>query len=298
MLIERKTYGAGYGIASMERDLFEEAQAARKLREGMAKPRTGDTVWYDGDKAKITDARPDTRYGGWKVELDVGGQKITVNPGLSLEFGSKNDQQTKRKRQTLLQALRGAVSKGGQGMPDSAFSVNPVGEAKPSTADQHQLRILKDTVKNPLKGKFLGGPSADEAEKTLRSKFGFTDAQISKLKESTGAGLASKIRRLMDEGTPGVAGEHPGKQPQPSPTDYKEKSIGEIASVIRKQWQSVNFAAKPYLDAMMGMDKIDDNYGADSGRYIVSYFLGNASKFKGPEAKAIKAELTRRVKSR
>lgn len=246
MLIERKTYGAGYGIASMERDLFEEAQAARKLREGMAKPRTGDTVWYDGDKAKITDARPDTRYGGWKVELDVGGQKITVNSGLSLEFGSKNDQQTKRKRQTLLQALRGAVSKGGQGMPDSAFSVNPVGESKPSS----------------------------------------------------GAELASKIRRMMDESAPGVAGEHPGKQPQPSPTDYKEKSISEIASVIRKQWKSVNFAAKPYLDAMMGMEKIDDTYGDDQGRSIVSYFLGNASQFRGPEAKVIKAELSRRVKSR
>lgn len=49
------------------------------------------------------------------------------------------------------------------------------------TSQKHQLRVLKDTVKNPLKGMFLGGPSAEEAEKTLRDKFRFTDAQIKKL---------------------------------------------------------------------------------------------------------------------
>lgn len=242
MLIERKTYGSGYGIAAMERDLFEEGQAARTLREGMSKPRVGDTVWYSGDKAEITGVRPDTQYGGWKVDLDVGGQKITVNPGLSLEFGSKNTQQTKRKRLTLLQALRGAVGHaggGGQGMPDAAFSVNPMGE-----------------------------------------------------------GVADKIRRVMAENQSGVAGEPPGKQSAPSPTDYKEKSIGQIASAIQKHWKSVNYAAKPYLDAMHGMEKIDDDYGHDSGRSIVNYFLSNANQFKGPEAKAIKAELKRRLKSR
>ena len=39
----------------------------------------------------------------------------------------------------------------------------------------HQLKIAIDTVKNPLKGKFLGGPSAKEAEKTLRTKYKYTD---------------------------------------------------------------------------------------------------------------------------
>jgi len=237
MLIERKTYGAGYGIASMERDLFEEAQAARELREGMSKPRVGDTVWYDGEKAAITDVRPDSQFGGWKVELDVGGQKVTVNPGLSLEFGSKNDQQTKRKRQTLLQALRGAVSRGGQSMPDTAFSSNPMGESV----------------------------------------------------------LARRIRQAMAEGVPGVSGEAPGPQSNPSPTDYKEKSISEIASAIRKHWKAVNYAAKPYLSAMIGMEEIDDDYGAEPGREMVARFLANAGSFKGPEAKVIKTELKRRL---
>lgn len=48
-------------------------------------------------------------------------------------------------------------------------------------ADYHQHKIAVDTVRNPLKGKFLGGPSADEAEATLRGKFGYSDADIAKL---------------------------------------------------------------------------------------------------------------------
>ena len=53
------------------------------------------------------------------------------------------------------------------------------------TPDQHQLRILKDTVRNPLKGAFLGGPSAAEAEAVLRDKFKFNDKQIAALKGVT-----------------------------------------------------------------------------------------------------------------
>jgi len=48
-------------------------------------------------------------------------------------------------------------------------------------ANKHQKKICMDTVKNPAKG-MLGGPSAKEAEKILRTKFKFTDAQIKKLK--------------------------------------------------------------------------------------------------------------------
>ncbi len=49
-------------------------------------------------------------------------------------------------------------------------------------ADVHQHRILRDTVKNPLKG-LLGGPSAEEAEAELRRKFKYNDVMIRKLKE-------------------------------------------------------------------------------------------------------------------
>lgn len=46
----------------------------------------------------------------------------------------------------------------------------------------HEHAIAKDTVKNPLKGLFLGGPNANQAEATLRGKFGYNDDEISKLK--------------------------------------------------------------------------------------------------------------------
>lgn len=51
-------------------------------------------------------------------------------------------------------------------------------------ADKNQLKVLVDTIKNPSKGMFLGGPSAEEAEAILKKKFGYTDMEISKLKES------------------------------------------------------------------------------------------------------------------
>jgi hypothetical protein len=46
----------------------------------------------------------------------------------------------------------------------------------------HTELICKDTVRNPLKGIFLGGPTAEEAEEILRKDFGYTDKQIQKLK--------------------------------------------------------------------------------------------------------------------
>ena len=70
------------------------------------------------------------------------------------------------------------------------------------------------------------------------------------------------------------------------------RPLHEIAREIRKDWGAkVNFAAKPYLDAMATLNTIDDNYGWDSGKMIVLYFLGNASTWRGETAKRIKTEL-------
>ena len=70
------------------------------------------------------------------------------------------------------------------------------------------------------------------------------------------------------------------------------RTLHEIAADIRKDWGAkVNFAAKPYLDAMASLTSINDNYGWDSGKSIVLYFLGNASSWRGETAKAIKKEL-------
>ena len=70
------------------------------------------------------------------------------------------------------------------------------------------------------------------------------------------------------------------------------RPLYEIAADIRKDWGAkVNFAAKPYLDAMASLTSVNDNYGWDSGKTIVLYFLGNASSWRGETAKAIKKEL-------
>lgn len=75
------------------------------------------------------------------------------------------------------------------------------------------------------------------------------------------------------------------------------RSLTSIAHDIRKHWvkkdgsPNVNYAAKPYLDAMATLHSVNDMYGCDTARSIVLYFLGNASSFRGDDAKRIKAEL-------
>lgn len=77
----------------------------------------------------------------------------------------------------------------------------------------------------------------------------------------------------------------------------QDKHLSELAAIIRKDWgKKVNFAAVPYLDALGTMTHIDDNYGMDSGRSIVAYFLGNATTWRGEVAREVKAELNRRLK--
>lgn len=69
------------------------------------------------------------------------------------------------------------------------------------------------------------------------------------------------------------------------------RPIYKIAADIADNWPNVNFAAAPYLEAMFSLNSINDEYGLDSGRSVVAYFLANAASFRGPEAKRIKAEL-------
>lgn len=69
------------------------------------------------------------------------------------------------------------------------------------------------------------------------------------------------------------------------------RALHEIAREVRADWKNVNFAAKPYLDAMASMGAISDRYFADTGRTIVLYFLANAGGWRGETAKRIKSEL-------
>ena len=70
-----------------------------------------------------------------------------------------------------------------------------------------------------------------------------------------------------------------------------KRPIYEIAADINLHWKNVNYAAKPYLDAVFSITTIDEMYFADTARSIVLYFLGNARSFRGEDAKRLKAEL-------
>jgi len=76
----------------------------------------------------------------------------------------------------------------------------------------------------------------------------------------------------------------------------KVRLVSEIAIEISANWKNVNYAAKPYLDAMRQLYSVDDKFGVDSGKSIVSYFLSNASGFRGEKAKELKAELKKMYK--
>ena len=78
--------------------------------------------------------------------------------------------------------------------------------------------------------------------------------------------------------------------------NLENKTIAELAAIIRKDWQKVNFAAKPYLSAMGCLSDINHQIGYDSGKSIVLYFLSNAGTWRGEIAKAVKLELKNRCK--
>lgn len=50
-----------------------------------------------------------------------------------------------------------------------------------NVAHKNQLKVLKDTVRNPAKA-LMGGPTEAEAVTVLKEKFGYTDKQLDKLR--------------------------------------------------------------------------------------------------------------------
>ncbi len=71
----------------------------------------------------------------------------------------------------------------------------------------------------------------------------------------------------------------------------QNRSLSTIAREIRSDWKKPYFGAVPYLDAMLSLDSIDDEYYYDSAETIVIYFLANAATYRGETAKRIKLEL-------
>lgn len=83
----------------------------------------------------------------------------------------------------------------------------------------------------------------------------------------------------------------PRKESRRTARRVTARALSEIAREIENDWGSVNFAARPYLDAMFELNSIDDAYYQDSAKSIVAYFLSNASSWRGETAKRVKDEL-------
>lgn len=69
------------------------------------------------------------------------------------------------------------------------------------------------------------------------------------------------------------------------------RNIHVIAHEISSDWKRPNYAALPYLEAMYSLSSINDTYGFDTAKGVISYFLCNAGSWRGDTAKRIKAEL-------
>jgi len=70
------------------------------------------------------------------------------------------------------------------------------------------------------------------------------------------------------------------------------RAVNEIARDVRAEWGAkVNYAARPYLNAMLQIEAGQQSFGQDDTKSVVLYFLGNARSFRGPRAKELKAEL-------
>ena len=76
----------------------------------------------------------------------------------------------------------------------------------------------------------------------------------------------------------------------------RPRPICNIAAEIRADWQKPYFGAVPYMGAMLYLHSIDDSYGLDSARSILLYFLANASTWRGPTARKVKAEIREMLK--
>lgn len=75
-----------------------------------------------------------------------------------------------------------------------------------------------------------------------------------------------------------------------------KRLLSEVAYEIQQDWKHPYFGAVPYLNAMLTMGSIKENYGFDPGYEIVSYFLANAASWRGDVARRVKAELKAMLK--
>jgi hypothetical protein len=74
------------------------------------------------------------------------------------------------------------------------------------------------------------------------------------------------------------------------------RPVYKIAEEILNDWQAPYFGARPYLAAMLTINSHCENYGHDTAKSIILYFLSNASTYRGSKAQELKKELKTPIK--
>ena len=149
--------------------------AGRGLKKGLKK------LSKIGSKhtSSSSDGTTNTTYGmanATEAEGDMNYDISQADTRVALDFARIDG----RLYDDILQAF---VDEYGEGYYDDwVITANKSGvDESVDSPDTKQKRIAIDTVKNPSK-ELLGGPSASEAEDILKTKFGYSDKQIAKLK--------------------------------------------------------------------------------------------------------------------
>jgi hypothetical protein len=75
------------------------------------------------------------------------------------------------------------------------------------------------------------------------------------------------------------------------------RTIKQIAAEIFSDWgDKVSPHARPYLEAMLTLNTVDDMYFYDDARTVVLYALSNMSGYRTPRAAGYKRELKELLK--
>lgn len=80
------------------------------------------------------------------------------------------------------------------------------------------------------------------------------------------------------------------------PVSLPNRSIGQIAAEIKKDWLRVPKCVECYLNAMFALTDKQSKFGLDAASDIVNRFLANAQTWKGATARRLKSELKNTIK--
>lgn len=79
--------------------------------------------------------------------------------------------------------------------------------------------------------------------------------------------------------------------------DFKREYNEAIeAGKKAKHWRQKYVHALAYVEPMLCLNGMDENYGMDSARSVVAYGLGNLTTWRGDKAREIKKELNGMLK--